>query len=152
MRWTPRRLKFFLNWYPPYLGAGVRVERISDDFLELDVCMPLRFYNRNAVGTHFGGSLYSMVDPHYMLLLIGALGPGYVVWDQAATIEFRKPGTGRVSAAVRLTPGDVERIRAATATGDAYRPQFELDIVDEAGTVIAHVTKTVYVRRKKTAP
>lgn len=149
LRWTPRRLKFFLNVYPPYLGAGVRVERISKDFRELDVSMPLRFYNRNAVGTHFGGSLYAMVDPHFMLLLIGALGKDYVVWDQAAEIVFRKPGRGRVSAAVRLPEDVLERLRVETATGQAYRPQFHLDIVDDDGNVIAEVNKTVYVRRKR---
>ena len=149
MRWTPRRLKWFLNLYPPYLGAGVRVERVSEDFLELDVSMPLRFYNRNAVGTHFGGSLYTMVDPHLMLLAIGALGPDYVVWDQAASIVFRKPGRGRVRAAVRLTHADIERMRERTADGSAYRPEFDLDIVDESAEVVASVTKTLYIRRKR---
>jgi len=52
-----------LSWYPPFLGAGIRVERVSDDFLEIDVAMGLRWFNRNYVGTQFGGSLYAMTDP-----------------------------------------------------------------------------------------
>ena len=71
-----RKLQRWVNIYPPYLGAGVRVTHISDDFRDVEVEMPLRFYNRNYVGTHFGGSLYSMVDPFYMLMLINILGPG----------------------------------------------------------------------------
>lgn len=151
IRWTPRRLKAFLNWYPPYLGAGVRVHRISGDFLELDVSMALRWYNRNAVGTHFGGSLYSMVDPHFMLLLVGALGRDYVVWDQAASIRFVRPGKGRVHAAVRLTPDQVEAIRSEAADGQAHRPEFDVDIVDEQGQVVAEVHKVIYVRLKPRA-
>lgn len=152
MKWTPRRLKFALNWYPPYLGAGVRVDRVSDDWLELDVSMKLRWYNRNAVGTHFGGSLYAMVDPHLMLLLIGALGDDYLVWDQAASIRFRKPGKGRVQAKIRFSPDDFRQIRQLTADGQTYRPEFDLKVLDESGDVVAEVHKTLFIRRKDSAP
>ncbi len=87
MKWTPRRLKFALNVYPPYLGAGVSITKVDRDWRELKVSMKLRWYNRNAVGSHFGGSLYSMVDPHLMLLLMKLLGEDYVVWDKAASID-----------------------------------------------------------------
>lgn len=146
--WTPRRLRWFLNWYPPYLGAGVRVDKVADDWTGLDVRMPLRWYNRNAVGTHFGGSLYSMVDPHLMLLLVGALGRDYVVWDQAASIRFVKPGRGTVHARIRLTRETIGEIREQTASGDAYRPEFAFPIVDDDGATVAEVTKVIYVRAK----
>jgi uncharacterized protein DUF4442 len=63
----------FLGLYPPYLGAGIRVTRVSHDFREIDVQMGLRWWNRNYVGTHFGGSLYSMIDPSLMLMVHGAV-------------------------------------------------------------------------------
>src|SRR5689334_18498320 len=97
-----RQLQRRINFYSPYLGAGVRVTRVSEDFRQVDVEMPLRFYNRNYVGTHFGGSLYSMCDPFYMLMLIHILGPEYIVWDKAAAIRFKKPGKGVVKASFRL--------------------------------------------------
>jgi len=69
--------------------AGIRVRRISADFQTIDVEMPLRFWNRNYVGTHFGGSLYSMCDPFFMVMLMENLGPDYIVWDKAATSASR---------------------------------------------------------------
>src|SRR6218665_3322789 len=66
-------LRWRLNLYPPFLGAGVRVQRISEDFLEVDVAMRLRWFNRNYVGVHFGGSLYAMTDPFFMLMLMQCL-------------------------------------------------------------------------------
>ena len=51
------------NLYFPYLGAGIRCTRVMDDYTELDVRMKLTWYNRNYVGTQFGGSLYAMTDP-----------------------------------------------------------------------------------------
>ncbi len=147
--WTPRRLKFVLNLYGPYLGAGVRVTHISPDWRELHVSMKLRWYNRNAVGTHFGGSLYSMVDPHLMLLLMQLLGREYVVWDKAAQIEFRKPGQGTVSARIAISDADLARIREATADGEPLRPIFEVSITDAGGEIVAQVSKVLYVRRKE---
>ena len=144
----PRFLRRLLNLYPPYLGAGVRVRYLRSDFREALVEMPLRWYNRNYVGTHFGGSLYSMVDPFFMLMLMNVLGEDYVVWDQAAEVVFRKPGRGTVRARFVLTEADVEAIRAATADGRPHRPRFTVQVRDAQGEVVAEVVKTLYVRRR----
>ena len=149
MKLTPGRFRLFLNLYPPYVFAGVRVTYIAPDWRELHVQMKLRWYNRNAVGTHFGGSLYSMVDPHYMLMLMHILGRDYIVWDQAATIQFRRPGRGRVRSVAKITDEMLDRIRDKTRDGEAYRPEFEIDIVDDDDQIVAAVTKVLYVRRKR---
>jgi acyl-coenzyme A thioesterase PaaI-like protein len=151
MRWTPRRLKLILNIYPPFLFAGIRVTEISPDWRELRVSLRLYWFNRNAVGTHFGGSLYSMADPHVMLLLMQLLGNKYVVWDSSASIEFHKPGIGTVHCVVRITDEDLAEIRMRTESGSPFRPKFTLAVVDEAGDKVATVTKELYVRRKQAA-
>jgi acyl-coenzyme A thioesterase PaaI-like protein len=141
--------KALINWYPPYLGAGIRLARISDDYRDLLVQMKLRFYNRNYVGTHFGGSLYAMIDPFYMLMLIQVLGPEYIVWDKAAAIEFKKPGRGTVSACFLLSDRVIADIRSQTADGNKYLPEFSVDITDEDGELVARGFKTLYIRRKQ---
>ena len=60
---SARMLQNGLNWYPPWIGAGIRITDMQPDFRKARVTMPLTFYNRNFVGTQFGGSLYSMCDP-----------------------------------------------------------------------------------------
>lgn len=145
----PFLFKALINCYPPYLGAGIRVTHVSRDYRELAVCMKLRFYNRNYVGTHFGGSLYAMIDPFYMLMLMQVLGRGYVVWDKAAAIEFWKPGRGTVRARFRLTDAMITEIRARTRDGAKYLPQFIIDIIDRDDEVVARGFKTVYIRRKQ---
>jgi hypothetical protein len=144
-----RKLKRWVNLYPPYLGAAVRVTRISGDFHDVEVEMRLRFYNRNYVGTHFGGSLYSMVDPFYMLMLINILGPDYIVWDKSAAIRFKRPGKGVVKAAFHLSEEQIEQIRAAAATQPKVEPQFQVIIKDEEGNVVAEVDKLLYVKKKE---
>ena len=145
----PRLFRHCINLYPPYLMTGIHVSRVSADFREIDIELALRFYNRNYVGTQFGGSLYAMVDPFYMLMLMRNLGSDYVVWDRSASIDFIRPGRGRVRAELRIDDTTLEQIRQATRHGDKHFPQFEVEILDTAGQVVARVKKTLYVRKKR---
>ncbi|WP_227107094.1 DUF4442 domain-containing protein [Chromobacterium rhizoryzae] len=141
--------RFLLNLWPPFLGAGIRVKRLAADFSDIEVRLKLGFSNRNYVGTHFGGSLYAMTDPFFMLMLMHQLGRDYYVWDKSGSIDYVKPGRGTVSARFRLTPGMLEDIRLRTASGDKYLPQLQVDIVDQQNELVARVFKTLYIKRKK---
>lgn len=146
-----RLLRFGLNLYPPYLGAGVRVRHISADFREVRVKMGLNLFNRNYVGTQFGGSLYSMTDPFFMLMLMENLGRDYIVWDKAANIEFVSPGKGAVYAEFRIDQRLLDDIREHTAAGGKYLPRLHAEVRDGEGTLVARVQKTLYVRLKPRA-
>lgn len=143
----PYVFKTLLNFYPPYIGTGIRIRHLSRDYRELVVEMKLRFFNRNFVGTHFGGSLYAMIDPFYMLMLIHVLGPEFIVWDKAATIEFVKPGRGKVSARFEITDEMVAEIHACTTDGQKYLPEYAVDVLDRDGDLVARAIKTLYIRR-----
>jgi hypothetical protein len=141
----------FINIYPPFLGAGIRV-KWSSDYKSVDVTMKLRIWNRNYVGTHYGGSLYSMTDPFYMLMLMHNLGPGYIVWDKAASIRFRKPGKGRVKAEFRLHDAQLDDIRGKLTAQEKYEPTFTVQVKDETGDVVAEVQKVLHIRRRSATP
>jgi len=143
-----RFFKFLVNIYPPYLGAGIKVQKISPDFREIVVQMRLRWYNRNYVRTHFGGSLYAMVDPFYMLMLIQLLGKAYIVWDRSASIEFLKPGRGKVTAHFKVSARQTDEIVAKTENGQKFQPEFSVDIRDEDNALVAKVNKVLYIKRK----
>ena len=142
-------MKRALGLYAPYLGAGVKVRDISEDFRQVRVEMNLKWYNTNYVGTHFGGSLYSMVDPFFMLMLMKILGNDYVVWDKAAFIDFIKPGKGKVSATFIITDAMLDEVRQHTDNGDKYLPVWPVEIKNEAGELVARVDKTLYIRKKR---
>jgi acyl-coenzyme A thioesterase PaaI-like protein len=144
-----RKLRRRINFYPPYLGASVRVTHIADDFRRVEVEMPLRFYNRNYFGTHFGGSLYSMCDPFYVLMLANIFGPDYIVWDKAANIRFKKPGKGVMKAIFELTEEKIAEIRTAAETQPKVEPMFLVLVKDEEGNVVAEIDKLLYIKKKK---
>lgn len=145
----PHLARFLFNLYPPYLGTGIRIMNISDDYRHVEVAMALRWYNRNAVGTHFGGSLSAMTDPFYMLMVMHNLGPDYVVWDRAGTIDYIRPGRGRVTATFDIDRQLLDEMRTKTAGGKKMLKTLEVDILDEHRKTVAHVTRTLYIRRKE---
>jgi|SRR5580704_6195941 hypothetical protein len=142
------RLRRWINLWPPFLGAGIRIKHIAPDMKAIDVEMKLHFWNANYVGTHFGGSLFAMTDAFYMLMLMANLGRDYIVWDKAATIRYRKPGRGTVWAEFRLFDSQIEEIREKLKTLPKYEPVFSVEVKDELGIVIAEVEKVLHVRKK----
>ncbi len=147
-RTPPFVMRLFFNMYPPYLGAGIKVEEISADRRYLRVALKLRFYNRNYVGTQFGGSIYSMTDPHFMFLLMNNLGSEYVVWDKAAKIDFVNPGKTHLIAEFRIDDKILDTVQEKTQTGDKYVFDLPATVRDLNGDVIAEISKTLYVRKK----
>jgi acyl-coenzyme A thioesterase PaaI-like protein len=145
----PGRLRRWINLWPPFLGAGIRIKHIAPDMKSVDLEMKLRFWNANYVGTHFGGSLFAITDAFYMLMLMANLGPDYIVWDKAATIRYRKPGKGTVRVDFRLSDAQIDDIREKLKTLPKYEPVFLVEVKDEAGTVIAEVDKVLHIRKKQ---
>ena len=140
-------LKQVLKMYPPLFGAGIRATKLSKDFRYAKITMPLTWYNRNYVGSHYGGSLYSMTDPWYMLMLLNILGNDFVVWDQAASIKYVAPGKSCVTAEFQLEDSLVQSLQEMDLE---EKRVFELpvDVTDVSGNIVAQVTKTLYVKRK----
>jgi acyl-coenzyme A thioesterase PaaI-like protein len=144
-------LRRWINFWPPFLGMGIRIRRIAPDMKAVDVEMKLRFWNANYVGTHFGGSLFAMTDPFYMLMLMANLGRDYIVWDKAATIRYKKPGRGTVRAEFRLSDSQIDDIREKLKTLPKNEPVFTVEVKDEAGIVIAEVEKVLHIRKRPAA-
>jgi len=148
---SPAHLRRLVNFWPPFLGMGIRIVRIAADMKAVDVEMKLRWWNANYVGTHFGGSLFAITDAFYMLMLMANLGREYIVWDKAASIRYRKPGRGTVRAEFRLSDAQLDDIRDKLKTLPKYEPAFTVEVKDQQGTVIAEVEKLLHVRRKDAA-
>ena len=140
-------MRWGFNFFPAFRGTGARVTYIADDFREVRVELPLNWRTRNYVGTIFGGSLYGAVDPHYMIMLIKILGPGYTVWDKTATIRFRRPGHGRLYARFVLDDEEIATIRRLLESEPSIDRVYQVDLTDADGVVHVAVEKTIYIRK-----
>ncbi|GGV05449.1 DUF4442 domain-containing protein [Kitasatospora herbaricolor] len=138
-----------INLWPPFLFAGIRVLSVAEDFRFAKVRLRLGRLNRNYVGTHFGGSIFAMTDPFWMLLVMQNLGRDYLVWDAAAEISFVSPGRGDIFAEFTLTDDRLAEIRELTQDGKKALVWFDTEVVAADGSVVARVRKQVYVRQKR---
>jgi len=143
-----RKLIRRVNWYPPYLGMGIRVASCSEDFTRFEVELRQTWYNRNLFGTHFGGCLYAMCDPFFVFVLAMNLGRNYIVWDQSAGIRFLKPASGTITGVFEVPLPRIEEIRREVDELGRNRYHFETDLVNAQGEAVARVSKEVYVRAK----
>jgi len=145
---SPQTRFKLINLYPPMIGAGIRLKSIDDAFTRIEVEMKLRWWNKNVFGTQFGGALYMMCDPFFVAILMTNLGRDYIVWDKAATIQFLKPGRKDVRAVFQLALEEIARVKAETDARGKYEPEYDVDVIDSDGVVVARVRKVLYVRRK----
>lgn len=145
---APHLLKARITTYAPLIGAGIHVDVLDLDAGLCVVSMPLTKLNRNLVGTQFGGSLFMMTDPFFMLMLMARLGKDYVVWNKKSTIDFIKPGLGKVIARMKISPQEINDIITLAKTGEPVFREYQVDITDSSGKIIAKVNKTLYIRLK----
>lgn len=145
------RASFFrilINFWPCIRGTGGRVTRISEDYRELDVKLPLNWRTRNRVGTIFGGSIYASIDPLYMIMFMEILGPGFIVWDKGAEIRFKRPGMRTLYARLRLPPEITEDVKKKVLAAGELTFDLPLRYVDADGVEHAEIRKTMYVATK----
>lgn len=137
-----------INWYPPFLFSGIKVIDYADDFSSFKTRLKLTWYNRNLLGTAFGGSLYSMCDPFFMFIMLIQLGEEYIVWDKTASIEFVKPGKGTVYAEFKVSSEQIAEVKMAVDRDRKGIFEFPCEVKDVDGNLIAKLQKGIYVRRK----
>jgi hypothetical protein len=142
-------LRWKFNFFPAYRGTGGRIDYIADDFSEVRIRLPLNWRTRNYVGTIYGGSMYGAVDPIYMVMLIHRLGRDYVVWDKAATVRFKRPGTATLFAKFVIATEELDAIKQELLGRKALERIYHVDLVDQKGKVHAQVEKTIYIARRR---
>lgn len=141
------RWKF--NLFPAYRGSGARVLYISADYREIRVKIPLTWRTRNYVGTIYGGSMYAGIDPIYMLMLIKTLGSGYIVWDKAANIRFKRPGKETLFADFLLTQEELDEIKLLLETEKSVDRIYTVELKDKNGKIHCLIEKTLYIAGKQ---
>jgi acyl-coenzyme A thioesterase PaaI-like protein len=144
-----RLMRLGFNFWPCIWCSGGKVEFIASDFRELHVSIKLNIRTRNRVGTVYGGSIYSSVDPYFMLMFMQILGKNYVVWDKAASVKFVRPIVNKVKCRFLITDEMVEEVKRHVELRGEYAFDLPLKYEDEHGQVYAVFTKSIYVADKE---
>jgi acyl-coenzyme A thioesterase PaaI-like protein len=145
---SPNVFRHVMNCWPPFWGTRIHIEEIAPDWRYVRTRMKLSMRNKNYVGSHFGGGMFAMTDPFYMVALKNILGEAYLVWDKAATIDYVKPGRTTVYAEFIISEEQLAEIYAKTADGEKFEPVYQVDVVDADQQLVARVHKTLYIRKR----
>lgn len=141
--------KYGFNLSPMYRSSSAKILLVSDDLLHIRVKLPITYKNRNFVGSIFGGSMFSAVDPIPMVQLMNLLGDDYVVWDKAAEISFLRPARTDLYADFSFSTDELEEIKNKVATGNEYEIVKTTFLSDEENTIYCRVKKTIYIADKR---
>lgn len=143
-------LFYIWNFWPPFFFSGIRILKKTKDFRHFYVKLKLRFWNANYVGTQYGGSIFSMADPFYMIMLLKNLGKEYIVWDKSSTIHYLKPGKTDLFADFTLSDEDIESIRKTVKEQNGKMEwKRKVEIKDQNGVIVAEVDKTLSIKLKQ---
>lgn len=138
-----------INNYPMFWGTGGKTLYIKSDWSHVTVGLKLGIMTRNYVGTIFGGSMFSAMDPFHIIMLMHLVGKDFIVWDKAAKVEFKKPGKKALKMDIKYDPNEVENIRQQAQTQGKYIFTKSADWIDADGDVVCTVEKTLYVATKE---
>ena len=145
---SARLARFLMNLAPCIRSSGGKVVALSRDFTRLRVRLKLTWLTRNLVGTIYGGSMYSAIDPFYMLMLMRILGRDYIVWDKACTIRFKKPARETLFADFHIDERMLAQVRAEVDRDGEGTFTWPVALEGVSGTVFAEFDKVLYVAKK----
>jgi acyl-coenzyme A thioesterase PaaI-like protein len=140
-----RRLRF--NLFPAFRGTGAKVVYIAENKRAIRIKLPLNWRTRNIYGTLFGGAMYAATDPLYALLIKVGLGPGYIVWDKAGSIRYRKPGRTTLYAQCSVTDAELQTLRTRLELEPSVDLEYEIRLTDAEGQEYATIIRTIYVAK-----
>ncbi len=146
--WRARMVRLGFNLHPAFRGTGGRVVHVARDLRHIRVRLPLNWKTRNIVGSLYGGSLFAITDGAHPMMLMAALGNGYIVWDKAASIRYRKPGYTTLYADFVLDDAEVAEIRRLLDENHELDRTYTVELKDKHGTVHTVVERTVYIADK----
>lgn len=149
---SPRAFPVLASLYPPLLGSGIRIRHVTRDWTRGELVMQVAPWTANSNGTAFGGSLFAATDVLYGALLSGQLGGDYQVWTKSATIDFLRPGRGRMSCVVEVPRAEADMIRRQLTERQSTSVVHTALVVDDRGSTVVEARHTMSVRRKAPRP
>ncbi len=149
-RFSPRGLRWLLNFFPPWFFGRIRTTYVSPDYRTCRVVVKRSFLTRNLNGTTFGGTLFSAADPVYSVLfwqIFAQRGERVVVWLKRASIAYLRPAAGPVTLEFHVPEEDVAQAVQALDERGFWERSYLIEAVDESGRVCVKVDTEIHLRR-----
>ena len=101
------------------------------------------------MGSIFGGSMFSAVDPIPMIQLINLLDDNYIIWDKSVQINFKRPAREHLYASFEFAEEEIEHIKQEVAAESEIEYKKKTLLTNKDGTTIyCEIEKTLYIANK----
>jgi len=150
--WTPRKLRWMLNHYPPFWFQRIKIMEVDPDYRWMNVRMKKSILTRNLNGSAFGGSIYSAADPWFPILYWQALArQGFALecWLKAATVDFNKPGASDLHLKFEISQADLDLATKNLDIIGSSVHENTVEVIDLDGDICATVECVSYLRLLK---
>ncbi len=134
-----------MQFYPPFLFFGIKV-RFSNDYKEINIKIPSRWYFKNNTGIMFGGAMCVASDP-FPALLFERLIPNTHAWTKSHSLEYLRPAKTFVTMSFKIEEQDLSFMNSNLDEYGKAEKTFEYFFIDKKGIKVAKVTSTAYLRR-----
>ena len=125
--------------------AGIRVDEIEPGRTVLSMDPEP---NINHFGTVYAGAIYTLGEvPGGVLFFATFDAERFFPLVKSSQIRYRAPGRGRLFVEATISDDEVARLEAEAAEHGKADWEFQLDITDEEGTVVAEMTSRYQMRR-----
>ena len=146
---SPRLFAAAMSAYPPLFAAGVRIRDIPDDWSSAHLVLKVNRFNSNAHGAAFGGSLFSMTDAMFGMLVMQRLGRECEAWTRTGTFQYINPGRNNAHTTVRITDAMVEQIKHEIASDGFCNIPYTTVITNDDGSTVGIGQQELHCRLRK---
>lgn len=140
--------KYGFNYSPMYKRSTGRIYFVSEDLMTIKVKIPISWKNRNYANSIFGGSMFSAVDPIYMVQLLNILGEDYVVWDKSANVQFKRPAKEDLYTEFIFSPDEISDFKERVKLENEFTFTKVSELKNKEGKVFCTIEKEIYVSSK----
>lgn len=138
-----------MRFYPPLFFQRIWVKSIAADFTSIEVKVHKSIFNINYNKTIFGGTIFSAVDPFYVLLFHQVMlrrGIKTIAWLKSASVQYLKPGHGDLYLKICISQDEINEAMYTLETEGKFIKSYPIQITDVDGHVCAELSNEIYMR------
>ncbi len=135
-----------LSFYPPFFLLGAKV-RISEDYRNIRLRLPIRWYIKNNNGVMFGGAISMLSDP-FPAIVFEKIFDNISAWTKGMQVKYIIPAKTTIEANIVITGEEITFLKSQLEEAGKAEKTFNYYFVDKKNRQVAFISNTIYLRSK----
>ena len=140
-----------LNLWFPFIVNRIKIISIADDFYKMKVQLKYSFWNRNPNKSVWGGSITSVLDPFFPIMMkqiILKRGLRTDFFSKAVNVEFIKQVETHIFFQFKITESEVIEAEKILQNDGRYNNWHSVNGIDINGNICVKGKIQIYLRKK----